>query len=228
MDQNATLGTVVIADQQKAGRGRTGNTWISRKGAGIYMSVAIKPSVEENVIPKMTFATAAAVAKAVSAISDSQPTIKWPNDIYLRDAKLAGILIEEYGDGNFVVGIGLNTNATVDDLSSIGKPATSLAIDTGKSWDQEMVLKRLLEALESEMQRLNGGAWPDIVSYVRGRSYLKDKRVHILSGDEITASGIVRDVSPDGSLLLEVKGKIEVITSGTVELDRASRPPERK
>jgi len=149
----APEGTLIIAEEQTEGRGRRGRNWFSPPGAGIYMSLIIRPAILPQEAPRFALLTAAAVAEAVREITMLETRIKWPNDILVGGRKLGGILTEvsmemdkvEY----MIVGLGLNVNlareAFPPDLQEIG---TSIRAEMGRSLPRIPLVRRILERFE--------------------------------------------------------------------------------
>ena len=113
-EQGAKEGTVIIAEEQTAGRGRTGKQFYSPKGTGIYISILLRPDIPAEESLFLTTSAAVATARAIEDVSDKRSLIKWVNDIYLEDKKTCGILTEgafnvETGKLDYaIVGIGIN------------------------------------------------------------------------------------------------------------------------
>ncbi|MEE9614727.1 MAG: biotin--[acetyl-CoA-carboxylase] ligase, partial [Thermodesulfobacteriota bacterium] len=111
----APEGTAIIADSQRAGKGRLGRRWESPPGLNLYTSIILRPKILPQDAQSLTLLSAVATAEAVAAYSPVKPTVKWPNDILIESCKVAGILTEmnsEMDRVNFVVvGIGVNLNA---------------------------------------------------------------------------------------------------------------------
>ncbi|WP_428244852.1 biotin--[acetyl-CoA-carboxylase] ligase [Eubacterium sp. Marseille-QA0814] len=113
-EQGAKEGTVIIAEEQTAGRGRTGKQFYSPKGTGIYISILLRPDIPAEESLFLTTSAAVATARAIEDVSDKRALIKWVNDIYLEDKKACGILTEgafnvETGKLDYaIVGIGIN------------------------------------------------------------------------------------------------------------------------
>jgi BirA family transcriptional regulator, biotin operon repressor / biotin---[acetyl-CoA-carboxylase] ligase len=130
-------GQVLVAEKQTAGRGRMGRSWVSQPGAALTFSVLIRPdSVPAERRGWLTLLAGVAVAQSVRAVSDLPATLKWPNDVLIRDGKLAGILAEQAADGAVVIGMGINVATTADALpvGPGGLRGTSIAIER----DQEV------------------------------------------------------------------------------------------
>ena len=212
----AEHGTVVYADRQTAGRGQRGNTWESEPGKNITMSVLLKNG---NVMPAKQFqlseicalAVARTLAKYIGAVS-----IKWPNDIYYRDSKICGILIEHSLAGgkidHTIMGIGLNVNQT--EFHSDAPNPISIAMIKGEEVDVEEIIheiaERILElcdqlpAKASEIHRafLNVLYRRSLMcDYHSVKDSVSDNGLEkIAAGDKFTAT--ICDVEPDGMLLL--------------------------
>jgi BirA family biotin operon repressor/biotin-[acetyl-CoA-carboxylase] ligase len=148
MQRSAELpdGTIVIAEQQRAGRGRRGRPWVAPRSAALLFSVLVKESGSFPLAAfhKLTHLAAVAVAGGVEGAQ-----IKWPNDIMLGEEKLAGILVEARGD-SAVVGIGVNVDTRADEFpSDLDYPATSLRIASGKPVDREAFFCALIGRLKA-------------------------------------------------------------------------------
>jgi BirA family biotin operon repressor/biotin-[acetyl-CoA-carboxylase] ligase len=128
-------GQVLVAEEQTAGRGRMGRSWVSQPGAALTFSVLLRP---DSVPPErrgwLTLLAGVAVAQSVRVVSDLPATLKWPNDVLVNDGKLAGILAEQAADGAVVIGMGINVATTADALPGGpgGLRGTSIAIERGR------------------------------------------------------------------------------------------------
>jgi BirA family transcriptional regulator, biotin operon repressor / biotin---[acetyl-CoA-carboxylase] ligase len=144
-------GQVLVAEEQTAGRGRAGRSWVSVPGASLTFSVRLRPtSVPPASRGWLPLLTGVAVAAAVRSAADVAAVLKWPNDVLAGDRKLAGILAEQAPAGDaVVVGVGLNVATPQDALpvSPDGLPATSLLVE-GADVDREPLLVEILRCLE--------------------------------------------------------------------------------
>jgi BirA family biotin operon repressor/biotin-[acetyl-CoA-carboxylase] ligase len=213
----APHGTLVQALSQTAGRGRLNRQWVSPAG-NLYMSVILRPRVTAIRGTELGFVASLAVADAISEMAPDPRAVrlKWPNDVLLNDAKLAGILLEtELGPDNLlawvVLGIGINILSTPDDTPY---PATCLA-EQGTPPSLDSVLAILCTALN---QRLD--IWErDGFDQIRGDWVMRSRGVgmpiRLKIGTE-TISGRFHDLDRDGALLLECEGSIRRITAGDV------------
>jgi BirA family biotin operon repressor/biotin-[acetyl-CoA-carboxylase] ligase len=143
----APAGTVVMAEEQKAGRGRHGRTWSAPRGRALTISLLLRP--EPDALVLLPLATAVAVCEASEAVAPVRCRIKWPNDVLLERRKLAGILIESRPqDGWAVVGIGLNVDIPEEELApELRATATSLRIAAGRAVNRDDALDALIERL---------------------------------------------------------------------------------
>jgi len=148
-------GTLVVADEQTAGRGRHQRTWVSPPGAGLYASVVLRPpfaAAESG--PAIQLAAGIAIAEALGGFLPEQPSLRWPNDCYVRDRKIAGVLVEAETSGHgfdfLVCGMGINVNHQAEDFpADLRDRATSLALQVGHRVSRLSVLQALLVALDS-------------------------------------------------------------------------------
>ena len=199
-------GMVVSADYQTKGRGQVGNVWESEDGKNILFSMLLFPSsIEANqqfVISKMVSLAVAGVLK--EEIDDV--FIKWPNDIYWRDKKIAGILIENDLCGSniqySVIGIGLNVNQ--DSFMSNAPNPVSLRQITGKTYDREDLLKRIVKRIYMLYIQLLREELNCFDEDYKEALYRHDGLYDYKAADENFKASIV-DVLPSGHLVLETE-----------------------
>ncbi len=148
--QGCKHGTVLLAEEQTAGRGRLGRGWTNVPGKDICMSMVLRPRLEAQHAPRYTLASALGVYQ-LSKTFGASPFIKWPNDVLIDGKKICGILLEMDGDmdalKSVIVGIGLNINTDVFP-AELEKTATSLSLSLGATLDRNLVLSTLLNLLE--------------------------------------------------------------------------------
>lgn len=144
-------GSLIITEQQNAGRGRRGRTWVSPSGSGIWMSLVLEPSFLPAHASMLTLVAAMAVAKAMNQVTNVKAQIKWPNDIIVNHKKVCGILTEMSCELDFihyvVIGIGINAN-TEEFPEGIRKIATSLAMQVGQKVQRAELVAAVLKAFE--------------------------------------------------------------------------------
>lgn len=152
-------GTVVLADEQTAGKGRMKREWNSLKGKGVWMSVLLRPSFPPQLAPQLTLVTATSIVKVLRK-TGINATIKWPNDIMIGDRKVCGILTEMRAEQDsvdyLVMGIGLNVNQSREELpEELKQKATSLRIETGESRDLSELVTEILNRFEMDVDRFH-------------------------------------------------------------------------
>ncbi len=198
-------GEVFVADAQTAGRGRVGRAWESPKGKNLYVSLLLRPPLEPSAAPLLTLVAGAAIFDALSGLlADPAPLkIKWPNDVYYENRKIAGVLTEMGSHGPqvawVVVGVGLNLNAEAADFSeNVRGIATSVKIASGRESDREGALTSFLKSFERRYRDfLDRGPGP-LIDFCNRHSYLKGKKVRWEDGTSRTGTAL--DLSPEGRL----------------------------
>lgn len=152
-------GSLVLAEEQTAGRGRRERSWCSTPYAGIYASLILRPAIAAPRAPLLTFMAAVAVADALNEVAGLRARIKWPNDVLVGGRKIAGVLGEMRGSApevrEMVVGIGINVNQTEADFPpALASIATSVRVERGAPQDRAVVLASVLEGFERRYARL--------------------------------------------------------------------------
>ena len=220
-DEEADDGLVVIADRQSSGKGRMGRRWESPGGVNLYASILLRPPVLPFEAPKLTFLSAVAVCRAIKNCTGLQPTVKWPNDILLNGAKVAGLLNEMSSETDqvhyVVLGIGVNLNMRAEQFpDDLRYPATSLAIATGKAVSRLAFTRSLLQELDGLYQTyLEQGSVPIFTAWTE-LCDLTGKRVQV-DCNNLLIEGTMVGLGDDGALLVRTSaGKIESIYAGDV------------
>lgn len=151
--EDAAEGTVLLAEEQMAGRGRGGHSWVSPPSLGVYCSVVLRPQVSPADSLVISLMAGLAVCAAVEEVTGTTPDLRWPNDVMLGDKKFCGILTELSAEvmrvRHVVVGVGINVNHEEfpEELRAI---ATSLRIESGRRWSRAAIAGALLKSLDSE------------------------------------------------------------------------------
>jgi BirA family biotin operon repressor/biotin-[acetyl-CoA-carboxylase] ligase len=188
--EGAPHGTAFFAEEQTEGRGRHGRSWLSPRGTGILCSILLRPAIEAERAGLVTVLGALAVADVAERFG-VRARVRFPNDVYVDDGKLAGVLAESRFIGErpdlFILGIGLNVNGRPQ-----GVGATCLAEERGGKVDRVQVARALLEAVDEWTERLDGPLDPFRRAW-RERSDLPGRRVKITENGK-PYSGTVTDV----------------------------------
>lgn len=213
----AEAGTIIIADEQTAGRGRLQRSWLSPKG-GLAFSVILRPNFDY--LPYIVMLASLAVSYSIQGITDLNPQIKWPNDVLIKEKKVCGILIENDIRKNSlkytVVGIGLNVNLHVPDFAEIAPIATSLSDEAGKEVSRLAILRQIL--IEMERLYLSLPHSEIILEQWKSRLITLGQRVQVNLGNEV-CQGIAESVTRDGSLILRRNdGSLTKIEVGDVNV----------
>ncbi|MFC1884616.1 biotin--[acetyl-CoA-carboxylase] ligase [Thermodesulfobacteriota bacterium] len=202
----APEGTVVIAENQNAGRGRMGRKWVSPKYANVLMSVIIKPDIKIREIFAINMITTLAVTDAIEEIFGLNSKIKWPNDIYLNMKKVGGILTEISAKGHdieyVVVGLGLNINWKPENLTEMRYDAISVSEEVGYPLSREEIISSILIKIDLYYKMYSQGMSLKLLELWRERSIILGKLVEIDTGEE-TISGRVLRVDHRGTLIIE-------------------------
>jgi BirA family biotin operon repressor/biotin-[acetyl-CoA-carboxylase] ligase len=219
-------GLVLVAERQSRGRGRLGRSWVSEPGAALTFSVLLRPvAVPQAARGWLPLLAGVAVAAGIRAETGLDVSLKWPNDVLAGSGgsgstgKLAGILAEQAGEA-IVVGIGLNVEASPDDLPLA--TATSLAELGAAGTDREALLAAILRELEVWYLRWADGDSPGdaVASGLRAKYLLscgtvgKEVRVEVPGGAVV--SGRACDVDSVGRLLVATGDGVEQVSAGDV------------
>lgn len=221
----AEEGTVVVAEAQTSGRGRLGRVWFSPAGAGLYVSIVIKPSGDHalsgaaNPAALLTIASGVAIAEGVRASTGLPAEIKWPNDVMIGKRKLAGVLAETAAQAgilqHIVLGFGVNLHHAAYPLE-LADCATSIAAETSRPVDRALILTEILAAIAARYADLREGKFDAILSAWRLLApSLPSSWVEWDSPAGVTR-GRAEDIDSQGALLVRVDGKVERVIAGEV------------
>ncbi len=216
-----TPGQVCIAEYQSAGRGRRGRQWISPFGSHIYMSMYW--SLEQGMSSAMGLSVVAALAvsDAIKTLYKTDVELKWPNDIYFKGVKLAGILIDLEGQAmepcHCVIGVGLNINMPAKSAELVDQPWTDLSSAIGVEIDRNILAASIISALIKRLEVHSETGINTMVAQWHEHDVYFNKAVSLITGDKVTR-GICRGINAQGALLLEVNGKVSPVYGGEVSL----------
>ncbi|XOF33665.1 MAG: biotin--[acetyl-CoA-carboxylase] ligase [Candidatus Electrothrix sp. YB6] len=219
-EQGAEHGTVIHADCQTGGRGRGGRRFVSPAG-GLYFSLILRPEIDLCALPLITLAAGTALCSCLRAAADVPVQIKWPNDLYLQDRKLAGILTESgpirHGRTDFVViGAGINVTTAPEQFpADLRQKSTSLAAVAARCPEREKLLPLLVDALCAAVRRLRDDNDKDaLLAEWRSFDYLRKRPLQYVCHDTvIPATGV--GLADDGLYrILDAQGKEHRIPAG--------------
>jgi len=216
----APEGTLVLAEEQSAGRGRLGRRWHAPKGSSLLMSLLLRPPLLPRQAQRATMICSLAAIQAIARVSDLKAQVKWPNDVVLGGKKVGGILTELGKHGEqldyVVVGLGLNVNLDVSDLPDLMAPATSISAEAGRPVSRLELLLALLEGIEARYERVLAGWSP----HEEWREHLATlgQVVRVGTAEEVI-EGLAEDVDADGALLVRTRdGALRSVLVGDVTL----------
>ena len=219
----AKEGMAVIAESQTEGKGRKGRKWLSPGSGGIYISIILRPDIKPVNAVQIPLVVGVALAEAIRKATSLNARIKWPNDIYINDKKICGILAEISCEldkiNHIIVGIGINANTRMSELPiEIQEVATSISDEYGKQINRAALITQFFTELEK--------IYSDFVENGFNRARKKWKkltntlgvRVKIMEGDN-EIRGMALDIDEEGFLVFQSdSGEIMHITGGDVSL----------
>lgn len=218
----AKHGTVIIADKQTCGKGRMRRQWHSASQKGVWMSLILRPTILPYLAPQLTLLAATVLADVIQSFTASRPQIKWPNDILINRKKTAGILTEMQAEQDqiqyVVMGIGLNVNQTNDDYpKDLQGIATSLQIETNKTWDVVALIQEILTTFETTYDAYIQEGFPHVKNKWENYGFKIGEQIWIKTlQDEWQA--IFSGIAEDGALLSKTAdGETKKIYSAEID-----------
>ncbi len=201
----AAHGAVFFAWEQTAGKGQMGKSWLANKGENCLLSVVLDSSfLSINQQFALSVVVALAGYDCLSAYISEELTIKWPNDLYWRDRKAAGILIENNLQGNkwpwAIAGIGINVNQT--EFPDVAKKVVSIKQITGNTLDPLVIANNFCGFLEIRFYQLKNQGFDDLLALFNDRLYKKGQTVK-LRKNNIVGDFLIKSVNEFGELVVE-------------------------
>ena len=219
----APEGTVLVADCQTGGRGRRGRSFHSPEGAGIYMSILLRPNCLPAELLHLTCAAGTAMCDAVEAAAGFRPGIKWTNDLVFGKRKLGGILTElgftpQGGVDYAIIGIGINCCQTAQDFpEEIRAIAGSLAMAAGREIERAKVAAAMMDSLHIMANRLLTEKI-QILNRYRRDCITVNQEVVLVRGEE-KRYGFALDIDEEGALVVRFSdGSTESVSSGEISV----------
>ncbi|WP_318403538.1 bifunctional biotin--[acetyl-CoA-carboxylase] ligase/biotin operon repressor BirA [Photobacterium leiognathi] len=214
-------GSVCLAEYQEAGRGRRGRQWLSPFGSNLYLSIYWRLDAGMAAAMGLSLVVGVAIAETLQQLSAPDVRVKWPNDIYYKDQKLAGILVEMTGQAgdaaHLVIGMGLNVSMPIKEQAEITQAWTNLAqaCDNLPSRNQlaaQLIAHLTQTLIDYEQQGLTGFVerWNKIDNFL-------NRPVKLLIGER-TIEGIARGIDAQGALLLETDEGVTPYIGGEISL----------
>lgn len=222
--EGAPDGTVVISEEQTAGRGRMTRPWESAHGKGIWMTIIVRPDVTPQQASSYTLVVAVAISKAIKTLyKNVEPAIKWPNDLLLNGKKCTGILTEMQAEADCVqallVGIGINANQVEADFSpEIADIATSLRWAAGEEINRAALVAMILQYLEQYTEMFVKYGFASIKDEWEQASCTIGQRIEVTTLRE-RFEGVASGITDEGVLQVRLdNGTVRTIYSGDVRI----------
>jgi BirA family biotin operon repressor/biotin-[acetyl-CoA-carboxylase] ligase len=217
----AAEGTVLLAEEQTAGRGRGGHSWESAPSQGVCCSAILRPPMAPADALAISLMAGLCVCAAVEEVTGMKPDLRWPNDVMLGEKKFCGILTELSAEvmrlRHLVVGVGINVNQETfpEEIAPI---ATSLRIEGGRAWSRVQIAAALLQSLDSEYRALVAdpvaGRKSIIQRFEQHSTWVRDARVTV--EDETPYEGVTAGLDDRGFLLVQTAQGLRTVLSGGV------------
>jgi len=219
-ERGATDRTVVVADQQAAGRGRRGRVWQAPARTSLLASILVRSRLPQALLATLSPTTAVATAEALRRVAPLEPRLKWPNDVLVGGRKIAGILLESRAVASaepvLVIGVGINLGQREFPPELAGR-ATSVALETGHAVDRETMLAALLEEFDAWRARLEGEGFGPVRERWKSLSDTIGRHVTV---DGV--SGTATDLDGDGALLIDVGDGVRRVIAGEITTDETT------
>jgi len=216
----AEEGTVIIAEQQTAGRGRLGRSWEANPNENLIFSIILRPTMSPEAINLLPLSVSVAVAQAVEQCTGLRLECKWPNDLLVNSRKVAGILLEGSFSKNavewIVIGIGVNVNQTRFP-GDLDQKATSLKLACNKEIDRTALFRAILESLERYYRVGTDTGFQSILPDWIARTTMIDKNISVMENGKVL-SGTVKGLSRDGGLILRTEETERTLFAGDVTI----------
>lgn len=220
----APEGTLVISEEQTAGRGRMARPWESAYGTGIWMTIIVRPDVTPQQASSYTLVVAVAISKAIKALyKNVELAIKWPNDLLINGKKCTGILTEMQAEADCVqallVGIGINANQVEADFSpEIADIATSLRLAAGEEINRAALVATILQYLEQYTEMFVENGFASIKDEWEQASCTIGQRIEVTTLRE-QFEGVASGITDEGVLQVRLdNGTVRTIYSGDVRI----------
>jgi len=211
-------GTLVLAEEQVAGRGRLGRRWYAPHGSSLLMSLVFYPKLEPSQAQRLTMACALATAEAITQTTGLPVGLKWPNDLLVNGRKVAGILTETAVTGQrlafVIVGMGINVNFDRALLHDVAPQGSTLASEAGHNISRQALLGTILQQIEARMPAIYQ---PETLQEAwSSRLQTLGNRVTVTNQGTIV-HGLAEAVDADGALLVrDDRGRLHRLLAGDV------------
>ncbi|MFC1236806.1 bifunctional biotin--[acetyl-CoA-carboxylase] ligase/biotin operon repressor BirA [Vibrio sp. F74] len=213
-------GSVCIAEYQSNGRGRRGRQWVSPFGSNIYLSMYWRLEAGMAASVGLSLVVGVAIVEALESIGIHGIKLKWPNDLYYQDKKLAGILVEMNGQAggaaNLVIGMGMNIDMP-EAIEGIDQPWTSLSQVTDEQPDRNLLAATLINTWKTTLENYEFEGMNGITERWNRLDNFIGRPARLIMGNRVI-HGTVRGINDQGAILLETENGIESYIGGEISL----------
>ena len=212
---------IALAEMQTAGRGRRGRQWISPFAKNIICSVGMLKSVKACNPGLLSLVTGLALLEALTLVGIKGVRLKWPNDLYYRNRKLGGILIESRLIANheyfFAIGFGINVAMDDEDLRAIPQPVTSINQITEKPTSRDRLLVEAIRQVIKSISRFDQSSAPQIVDDFNAKDAFQNQTICVKYGDE-SIDGLNLGINSDGQLKLQTEQGVQIFSAADISV----------
>ena len=223
-EQGDATGLIVLAEQQTAGRGRRGRQWVSPFGRNIYLSLGWAFDGGVQVLEGLSLAVGVAVRRAIKSCGVDGLMFKWPNDLFLENKKVGGILLEILGDPSgfcqVVVGVGINLGMSDKNGKLIDQPWTDIRSVSGQPVSRNGLAAAIIEEMMALLASFHEVGFEAYREEWLQSDINADKEISLLLMNK-TIRGIARGVDESGALKLEVGDEIKLFSGGEISVRSA-------
>ena len=209
--------TFLSCDYQSDGHGRNNKKWFSNKKEMLLFSILIKDEKVINNYASLSLVSAKAIIDILVEIGINNISYKWPNDVYVNDKKISGVLLEGVSFNGtieaIIIGVGINVNSSEMDIE-IKDKATSTYLESNKLFDIEILKDKFYKSFESNIENINDKKY---LSYLRNNNYLLNRKVYVLKDGKKVVAKVI-DINDDNSLKVNTEGEILDVYSGEVTI----------
>ena len=220
--KNPNDSLAIFAEQQTSGRGRSGKTWESPANVNIYLSFGWFSSLKLIDLEGLSLASGVEISNHLEPIIGESLKIKWPNDLFLSEKKVGGILVETISNKKgtrIVIGVGLNVLMSNKVESCIDQDWTSLSINFGKDFDRNQIAGLMLEALFHLKNNFETNGFSHYKDLFEEINLLKNKEC-LATLDDVSLMGLVEGITENGELIFNENGKIHQLRYGDVSIKK--------
>ncbi|WP_064601592.1 bifunctional biotin--[acetyl-CoA-carboxylase] ligase/biotin operon repressor BirA [Photobacterium sp. J15] len=214
-------GAVCLAEYQEAGRGRRGRQWLSPFGTNLYLSMYWRLDAGMAAAMGLSLVVGVAIAEALQSLGAGEVKVKWPNDLYYQDKKLAGILIEMTGQAgdaaHLVIGMGLNVAMAEQEGREIDQAWTNLAQACNGLPERNQLAATLIQRLHQTLEQYEQVGLDGFIERWNRLDNFLDRPVKLLIGERVV-EGVARGINGQGALLLETEQGVTPYIGGEISL----------